>query len=196
MQNELTHQLLVIEPSDVIFEGIYALMHQYAASRDVLRMTDLEALGHLPPEKTPAVILINPSQIIHREKLLTAFRKRYPGVLWMALVYQYFPAELLAAFDAIIDIHAPGEEVIRQLVMDEVAGGEPDGHVEALTEREKDVLLWLVKGMQNKEIADKLNISIHTVISHRKNITQKTGIKSQAGLVIYAISNKLMTLGV
>jgi len=194
MQNELTHQLLVIEPSDVIFEGIYALMHQYAASRDVLRMTDLEALGHLPPEKTPAVILINPSQIIHREKLLTAFKKRYPGVLWMALVYQYFPAELLAAFDAIIDIHTPGDALVQKIVKGDNPEEEAASQSESLSEREKDVLLWLVKGLQNKEIADKLNISIHTVISHRKNITQKTGIKSQAGLVIYAISNKLMTL--
>jgi DNA-binding NarL/FixJ family response regulator len=65
---------------------------------------------------------------------------------------------------------------------------------EQITERETDVLKLLVKGLSNKEIADKLNISIHTVISHRKNIIQKTGIKSQAGLTIYAISNKIVSL--
>jgi DNA-binding CsgD family transcriptional regulator len=56
------------------------------------------------------------------------------------------------------------------------------------------VLKLLVQGSSNKEIADKLNISIHTVVSHRKNIIQKTGIKSQAGLTIYAISNKIISL--
>ena len=61
-----------------------------------------------------------------------------------------------------------------------------------LTTREKDVLTLLVKGLLNKEIADKLNISIHTVITHRKNIVRKTGIKTVAGLTIYAMLNNLM----
>jgi DNA-binding CsgD family transcriptional regulator len=57
-----------------------------------------------------------------------------------------------------------------------------------------EVLKLVVAGMQNKEIADKLFISVHTVVSHRKNISQKTGIKSQAGLTIYAISNKVIDI--
>jgi DNA-binding CsgD family transcriptional regulator len=65
---------------------------------------------------------------------------------------------------------------------------------ETLSDRETEVLQQLVNGLSNKEIADKLNISIHTVISHRKNITQKTGIKSQSGLTIYALSNKIISL--
>jgi DNA-binding CsgD family transcriptional regulator len=52
----------------------------------------------------------------------------------------------------------------------------------------------MVKGFANKEIADTLNISIHTVISHRKNITEKTGIKSLSGLTIYAITKKIIPL--
>ena len=52
----------------------------------------------------------------------------------------------------------------------------------------------MVAGHSNKEIADKLNISIHTVISHRKNITEKTGIKSLSGLTIFAISKKIIPL--
>ncbi|HCE59175.1 MAG TPA: DNA-binding response regulator, partial [Prolixibacteraceae bacterium] len=46
----------------------------------------------------------------------------------------------------------------------------------------------------NKEIADVLNISIHTVMSHRKNIMQKTGIKSQAGLTVYALTNNILNV--
>jgi DNA-binding NarL/FixJ family response regulator len=65
---------------------------------------------------------------------------------------------------------------------------------EDLSEREIEVLSQLVKGLSNKEIADKLNISVHTVISHRKNITEKTGIKSLSGLTIYAITRKIIPL--
>lgn len=61
-----------------------------------------------------------------------------------------------------------------------------------LSDREKEILLSVASGMLNKEIADKYNISIHTVISHRKNITRKTGIKTVAGLTVYALLNGLL----
>ena len=65
---------------------------------------------------------------------------------------------------------------------------------EELSEREKDVLIQVVRGLSNKEIADVLCISTHTVISHRKNIARKLNIHSTAGLTIYAIVNKLVDI--
>lgn len=59
----------------------------------------------------------------------------------------------------------------------------------SLTQREIDVLRLIAKGYINKEIAEKLNISFNTVLSHRKNITTKLGIKSASGLGFYAIMN-------
>lgn len=61
--------------------------------------------------------------------------------------------------------------------------------VSELTPREREVLVLLVQGYINKEIADKLCISLTTVISHRKNIMEKLGIKSISGLTIYAVMN-------
>ena len=61
-----------------------------------------------------------------------------------------------------------------------------------LSEREKEILVAVAKGKTNKEIADEFNISVYTVISHRKNITQKTGIKSIAGLTVYAMLNNML----
>ena len=58
-----------------------------------------------------------------------------------------------------------------------------------LSAREVEVLVQITKGVINKEIADKLNISLTTVITHRKNITEKLGIKSVSGLTIYAVMN-------
>jgi len=63
-----------------------------------------------------------------------------------------------------------------------------------LTLREKDVIRHIAMGYSNKETADKLNISIHTVISHRKNITEKLNIKSISGLTVYAIMNNLIDI--
>jgi DNA-binding CsgD family transcriptional regulator len=63
-----------------------------------------------------------------------------------------------------------------------------------LTRRETDVLELVAKGLANKEVADKLGISIHTVISHRKNISEKTGIKSASGLTMYAVLKKIIDI--
>ena len=65
---------------------------------------------------------------------------------------------------------------------------------EALSEREKDVIVAMVQGMSNKEIADHLFISINTVITHRRNIARKLQIHSPAGLTIYAIVNNLVDI--
>ena len=61
-----------------------------------------------------------------------------------------------------------------------------------LSDRETEVLLLVAQGCSSKEIADRLNISIHTVNTHRKNITHKTGIKSVAGLAVYAMLHNLI----
>ena len=65
---------------------------------------------------------------------------------------------------------------------------------DALGEREKDVIIALVQGMSNKEIADHLCIAVNTVITHRRNIARKLQIHSPAGLTIYAIVNNLVDI--
>ena len=70
---------------------------------------------------------------------------------------------------------------------------EADGRRE-LSDREKEILVSVAQGLLNKEIADKHHISINTVITHRKNITRKTGIKTVPGLTVYAILNNLIDI--
>lgn len=64
-----------------------------------------------------------------------------------------------------------------------------------ISEREKAVLACVAKGLTNKEIAEELFISTHTAITHRKNIVRKLGIKTVAGLTVYAILNKIIDMG-
>ena len=64
-----------------------------------------------------------------------------------------------------------------------------------LSEREREIVGCIVRGMTNKEIADNLFISVNTVLTHRKNISRKLNIHSVSGLTIYAIVNKLVNVG-
>ena len=83
---------------------------------------------------------------------------------------------------AIMQMRKQGHEATHHPVSPQEMQQEHD-----LSPREIEVLILITKGLINKEIADKLNISLTTVISHRKNITEKLGIKSVSGLAIYAV---------
>lgn len=79
---------------------------------------------------------------------------------------------------------------------DEISGNEtePMAGDEQLSEREKEIVICVAKGMANKEIAEALCLSVNTVTTHRRNIARKLQIHSSAGITIYAIVNKLVTL--
>ena len=66
--------------------------------------------------------------------------------------------------------------------------------LEQLSNRESEIIACLVGGMTNKQIADKLNISLNTVLTHRKNISKKLDIRSVAGLTIYAIAHNIVKI--
>ena len=94
-----------------------------------------------------------------------------------------------------LSIKASQEVIIEQL--EQLFTGENNSissdNNKELSTRETDVLQLIVKGSTNKEIADKLNISLNTVLSHRKNITTKLGIKTVSGLTFYAIMNGIIS---
>lgn len=65
-----------------------------------------------------------------------------------------------------------------------------------LSRREKDILVEIAKGLTNKEISEKLHLSVNTVMTHRKNITRKTNIKSVSGLTVYALLNGFVDIDI
>ena len=91
-----------------------------------------------------------------------------------------------------IDPTAPQERIVEALAahIKRTASDANDGNT--LSQRETEVLRLVASGCINKEIAHRLNISINTVLTHRKNITAKLGIKSVSGLTFYAMMNGLI----
>lgn len=80
------------------------------------------------------------------------------------------------------------------LYNDEEDAAPTNDKTDLLSDREKDILIGITKGLSNKEIADTLHLSVHTVTTHRRNISQKLQIHSTAGLIIYAFANKLVNI--
>lgn len=121
------------------------------------------------------------------------------------IIIKYYPSGSTNALNGVLfDIFTCEQELAsHNAVEDEIfvpaveclaADGVSEAKTEALSARERDVIVCVVKGLTNKQIADELCISTHTVITHRRNIASKLQIHSAAGLTIYAIVNKLVDL--
>ena len=188
--------IILVEPSHIISQGLVSCLDNAGAMFRVDRLSDLSMLNRQLSSRSADVILVNPSQVLIDEKIFREIKARHPALKWIGVVYSFFEPHFLSGFDGIITISDSPQAIVRTI--ERVTSGsnpaEADSHKESLSERETDVLKLLVSGLSNKEIADRLSISAHTVITHRKNISQKTGIRSVPGLTIYAVVKGLIVL--
>jgi DNA-binding CsgD family transcriptional regulator len=186
--------IAVIEPSDIIYEGLSTLLLKAEKHFYLYRINDFDELNSMTLKENINIVILNPLVLQNRLNDFTKLKKHHQSISWFGLVYSYFDNKLLNKFNNTISISDPIEIITHKLNRSFNKCNCNINLQEQLSEREIDVLIQLVKGLSNKEIAEKLNISIHTVISHRKNIIEKTGIKSLSGLTIYAISKKIIPL--
>jgi len=142
------------------------------------------------------IILVDPS-VFDSEGSLQA-RKRiseFTEASVVAIQTSLVSEDVIRQYDEAVSIYDDPSTIIKKLraALDARADA-PKAEGEDLSQREKEILVCVAKGMLNKEIADLYNISIYTVITHRKNITRKTGIKTVAGLTVYALLNGLIDM--
>ena len=108
------------------------------------------------------------------------------------IIYKYLPGDMLTEelMELVFGILQLAKDLEKHALIEErlLLPKEED----SLSDRENEVLLLVAQGLSSKQIAEKLNISLHTVNTHRKNITRKTGIRSVAALTVYASLHKLI----
>jgi regulator of cell morphogenesis and NO signaling len=138
------------------------------------------------------VIKYLPADSLHNNQLMAALHDIYANEEWLR---QHARVEDHIFVPAIrrLEQQLRQNDVTRN-ISDMVFKNGVTQNSEALSDREKDVIVALVQGMSNKEIADHLCISVNTVITHRRNIARKLQIHSPAGLTIYAIVNGLIDI--
>ena len=138
------------------------------------------------------IIKYLPSDGLHNNKLTATLHDIYDNEEWLRQHGQVEDHIFVPAIRR-LERQLQQSDVTRnitEMVFKSGAGQNQD----ALSDREKDVIVALVQGMANKEIADHLCISVNTVITHRRNIARKLQIHSPAGLTIYAIVNGLVDI--
>ncbi|MCU4164757.1 response regulator transcription factor [Carboxylicivirga caseinilyticus] len=108
------------------------------------------------------------------------------------LLYSALPEDVSGNQFSILQPKAAIVDKLQSMVVEVKKNKEEEDQTEDLSPREKSILKCVALGLTNKEIAEKEFISTHTVISHRKNITRKLGIKTVSGLTVYAIINNII----
>ncbi len=194
MRNSQLH-IILAETSPIIRTGIVQLLTMSGMHVKWFQAESLAEVQRFIKMEVISLVIINPNLVINQEKNMQSLRIENEDVKWLALVYSVFDSSLLGMFDSVVHITDSSEVITAQIQrsFDEDKMDEPASK-QSLSEREIDVLKLLVTGFSNKEIADKLAISTHTVITHRKNISQKTGIKSVSGLTIFAVVKGIISL--
>lgn len=184
----------IIEPSEIICQGIISILSNSGLNHKAITTDNLHNFEETIIRNSPDIVLVNPAFVQNQVKEFQVIRRKSPETHWIGIVYTLTDHQILSLFDDVIYINdTPGK--ILSSVQKLLSGTQQvKSSQENLSEREVDVLKLLVAGNANKEIADKLNISTHTVITHRKNISQKTGIKSVSGLTIYAVLKDIISV--
>ena len=189
----MSNRVIICETSEIITAGLYDIIQGIAGFDVVMRLDSPENLSEKLLVSDANILIINPSLLgFNGQGQITQWAKENPQLICIALETSYMDESTLKPYDGIIGINDSKLKIINKL--NQIAQsdkGERSDDVE-LSKREIDILVAVAKGLMNKEIADQMNISIHTVISHRKNITRKTGIKSVSGLTVYALLNNLI----
>jgi DNA-binding NarL/FixJ family response regulator len=187
--------IIIVEPSWIIYEGLSGILNTNGTSYNIRQADNLQEIAWLNSRIKTDCIIVNPLLIQNQLKEFQSIRREIDGAKWIGLVYTFVDSSIMALLDDHININDKPDKIlasIKKLMAD--SDYNQQQQQENLSDREIDVLKLLVAGNANKEIADKLNISTHTVISHRKNISLKTGIKSVSGLTIYAVVKNIITI--
>jgi DNA-binding NarL/FixJ family response regulator len=187
-------EILIIEPSFLIREGIKTLFSQMEIAFRIDESDRMvENLGRLIRKSNPKIVIINPV-LLKENTLINRTDQDFSGMFFIGLVQNHLPESIASQFDALLHICASKDELIKEAEEMLAKAGFLTSEKESstLSAREVDILRLVALGMTNIEISEKLFISVHTSMTHRKNITRKLGIKTVSGLTVYAILNKLI----
>lgn len=191
---EIIH-VAVADTSIIVRSGLVAVLKRLPdLNIQTIEVTSKEGLQHCMEAHCPDILIVSP--LFEGWFDLDSFKQIYgqQELKVVALVSVVMDANQLRGYDEQINLFDDVDKLTQKVASLMNVAADDENELDALSQREKEIIGCIVRGMTNKEIAEKLFISVHTVITHRRNITRKLQIHSAAGLTIYAIVNKLVEL--
>ena len=194
MKSQEVISVAVAETSVIVRSGLVAVLKRLPDLEiQTVEVTSKEGLQHCMEAHSPHILIINPQFEGWFE--VDAWREHYPQVELkvVALLMALANNDILKQYDECFSVN-DSPEVIREKLNRLVNSEEKRVNRQELSSREKEIIGCVVKGLTNKQIADLLCLSTHTIMTHRRNIANKLQIHSPAGLTIYAIVNKIVEI--
>lgn len=190
-------RFIVVEKSYLIRKGIVSIINRIEKASVVSELEDIQLINSEINKHNPHFIVISISLSETTESFLNSqikFNISGKGIAIATL--QDTDKELVSKFRETIYVSDSKDVIFNKIknIIRESALSDNKIITNELSEREKSILKLVAKGLTNKQIADKLFLSTHTVITHRKNITAKLGIKTISGLTVYAILNNIIRI--
>ncbi len=183
--------IMVAEPSIILRKGIVNVLLDMNSLRiDVAEVVDLIHIKEDVLRISPDIIIVNPANLgMSHPRDLVGQASHIKFVAFQNYVLSTEQTNMYDAVISVTDTLLQIESTLEKLVNTEEAESKAE-----LSTREKEIVAAIALGKSNKEIAEQLFISTHTVMTHRKNIASKLEIHNPAGLTIYAIVNKLIDI--
>ena len=190
-------RVLVAEPLPLVREGLLAMLeHITSVHIHPVSVNNRQSLDSLLAVRQIDLLLV--SSHFDGAFDFQQFRQQHPQIPCAAIVTDLVTLAKTDKSLPYLTITTSSDQLallIEQLVREKSATPAlPADERDVLSVREREILVLLAQGLSNKEIADRLFLSVYTVMTHRRNICQKLNIHSVSGLTIYAIANKLMEL--
>lgn len=191
-------QIAIAEPSAIIRCGLITLLKRLPGLRTQLtEIATPECLLESLRMHRPEILIVTPAWPGYAGIQHLKEECGCPEMKCLALTYMATDHILLRSYDDQINLYDSPDELkqkLDRLNAEEACPVTEEEEQQTLSSREKEIVVCVVKGMTNREIADRLYLSTHTVITHRRNIARKLQVHSASGLTVYAIVNKLVEL--
>ena len=188
-------QIIVAESSTIIRCGVVTVLKRLPdINVQPIEIASREGLMLYLEAHKADILIVNPQ--IDGWFDVSEFKRNNPhtGMRFVSLITAMVGSAQLKDYDESISLFDDMDSLTSKISALLECNESDENDQNALSYREKEIIGCIVKGMTNKEIAETLYISVHTVITHRRNISRKLQIHSTAGLTIYAIVNKLVEL--
>lgn len=186
-------KFLIAIDSYIIRKGIVSILKNISGSELLMDTDNPDVFKNQVKEQSPEFIII--SALLYKKT--THFYTTSPRLLEKTIILKSDPSELADdRFMGTITLSNSKEEIINNLealILPHLSL-KKEGSSSILSKREITILKEIAVGHTNKQIAEKLFLSLHTVTTHRKNIANKLGIKSVSGLTVYAILNNIISV--
>lgn len=188
--------ILIAEGSCLIRKGLQSVFQSLENSEIVQFIDRKDDLCESVNKKKPDILIANPKML---KTDCVDLKRGFVNGNQLSLVLISEDTNISSKFKADAYISYQDDkntilDTLQEIVKKSKNNTSPEKNSDVISAREKNILKHIALGLTNKEIADELFISIHTVVTHRKNITQKLGIKSVSGLTVYAILHNIISM--